>query len=69
VGNRRLLFLPTTKGKKWAEAHGIPVESEHGGVGPAADQVRSTNIVASRRIGKLGGSGLSGAGEMEAEPM
>lgn len=36
---------------------------------PAADPVRSTNIVASRRIGKLGGSELSGTGEMESEPM
>ncbi len=32
VGNKRLFFAPTTKGKKWAEAHGIPVASEHGGV-------------------------------------
>ncbi len=32
VGNKRLLFSPTTKGKKWAEAHGISVASEHGGV-------------------------------------
>lgn len=32
VGNKRLMFAPTTKGKKWAEAHGMPVASEHGGV-------------------------------------
>lgn len=36
-------------------------------VGPVAGPVRSTNTVASRRIGKLGGSGLSDTREVEPE--